>query len=120
MKYDVFISYSHANMEQVHRLAKRLVRHRLPHPWWKLPWPPKLRVFLDQNEAHGVSLDEDLKKALNDSETLLLACSPSARASKYVNDEIREFRRNRVEPHIVPVLVAGLPNDEAERTGQPH
>ena len=71
-------------------LAGRLHGYRLPAPWWRFPWPPKLSVFVDENEAKGVLLEEGLREELNNSATLLVACSPSARASNYVSTPNRK------------------------------
>jgi WD40 repeat protein len=117
--HDIFISYSHADKAQVRRLARKLSRYRRPHPWWSLPWPPRLSVFLDEDQAAGTVLSRELKDALNASSTLVVACSPTARRSAYVTMEIDEFRSGRTDANIVPVLVAGLPNDEAVRIGRP-
>jgi hypothetical protein len=40
-------------------------------------------------------------------------CSPRARASEFVSDEIRRFAAERGAEHIIPVLVEGIPNNGA-------
>jgi hypothetical protein len=42
-----------------------------------------------------------------------LLCSPRARASSFVNDEIRQFAAARGAENIIPLLIDGLPNNEA-------
>ena len=50
---------------------------------------------------------------------LIVLCSPAARASRFVNDEIRRFmavRRKAGEKlSVVPLLVDGIPNNEAAK-----
>jgi hypothetical protein len=41
-------------------------------------------------------------------------CSPHARNSAYVNDEIRRFAALNGVANIVPMLIAGVPNNEAD------
>ena len=37
----------------------------------------------------------------------MVICSPAARASDYVDDEIRRFVDERGPEHIIPIIVAG-------------
>jgi hypothetical protein len=48
---------------------------------------------------------------------MILICSPHARNSSYVNDEIQRFVRTRGAENIIPILLSGIPNNEA-RSGQ--
>lgn len=50
---------------------------------------------------------------MSDSGKLIVICSPHARRSPYVNDEIRRFVQTRGAQDVVPVLVGGIPNNEA-------
>ena len=45
---------------------------------------------------------------------MIVLCSPHARKSQYVNDEIRHFAQERGKENIIPVLVSGVPNNEAK------
>ena len=45
---------------------------------------------------------------------MIVLCSPDARKSQYVNDEIRHFAQERGRENIIPVLVFGVPNNEAK------
>ena len=56
--------------------------------------PKKLTpVFIDELDLVGRdgSLSESLKGYLNDSQYLILICSPSSAKSPYVNDEVDYF-----------------------------
>ena len=44
---------------------------------------------------------------------MVVICSPNARASEYVNDEIRQFANLRGSENIIPVFLSGIPNSEA-------
>jgi MTH538 TIR-like domain (DUF1863) len=58
------------------------------------------------------------ERELRRSRTLIVVCSPAARASEYVDDEIRRFiaanHAGGREPQILPLLLRGIPNNEAE------
>ena len=62
-------------------------------------------------------LPEALGRALQQSKKLVVLCSPTARDSLWVNEEIHQFARQKGADHILPLLVAGRPNAEAERLG---
>jgi len=116
---NVFVSYSHGEDDTiVAALVDRLRKYRPPRrSWWHLRPPPRLNVYRDVNERATTSLAE-LDEALARSSVLVVACSPSARASAPVANEIRQFRRLHPEGRIVPVLVRGLANAKAARTGR--
>jgi len=46
---------------------------------------------------------------------MLVICSPNARASHFVSDEIRLFAEKRGDQNIIPVLLSGIPNNEAHQ-----
>ena len=52
---------------------------------------------------------ERLDAALEDSETLVVLCSPAAARSAYVNGEIETFQRLNREGRIFPVIASGEP-----------
>jgi WD40 repeat protein len=111
MLHDAFISYSRKDAVFARALERALERY----------WPPKtldvpsrrLVIFRDEDDFTGTEYHQSLDRHLQNSDKLIVLCSPSARASAYVNDEIRQFARLRGADHVVPVLVSGLPNNEA-------
>lgn len=113
-KYKAFISYSRKNEKiasklhealETYTISAKLIQN-LPH------LPKKLgRFFIDKEEmsAHH-SLEEAIKDGLNNSEFLILICSPDAVSSSYVNDEIEYFIKHRDRKKIIPYTIAGEPN----------
>lgn len=104
MRYDAFISYSHAADG---RLAPALQRalQRLAKPWYRRR---SLEVFRDET---GLSVDPHLwnaiVRALDDAEWFLLLTSPRAAASVWVNREIEHWKAHRSVDRILPVLTDG-------------
>jgi WD40 repeat protein len=108
--FDVFISYSRQDIDFARSLERTLESYK---PAKDLSVPRRyLQVFRDESDFTGVeyfqAVDEHLRKAGK----LVVICSPGARGSKYVDDEIRRFANYRGADHIIPVLIAGIPNNE--------
>lgn len=75
---------------------------------------PTAAIFRDRVDFTGTEYYRALEEHLRDSAKLIVVCSPSARQSDYVGDEIRRFAKIRGTEAIVPVLLSGLPNQEAD------
>jgi WD40 repeat protein len=45
---------------------------------------------------------------------LIVICSPHAKKSDYVNDEIRRFVKSNGPESVLPILLSGIPNNEAK------
>jgi len=108
--FDVFISYSRQDIDFARRLEETLESYK---PAKELSVPQRyLQVFRDESDFTGVeyfqAVDEHLRKAGK----LVVICSPGARGSKYVNDEIQRFANYRGADFIIPVLITGIPNNE--------
>jgi WD40 repeat protein len=109
--HDAFISYSRRDKDFASRLGAALRAYKPPKG---LGLEPRhLDIFRDEEDFTGVEYHEAVHRHLRASSRLVLICSPSARKSEYVNDEIRQFVAMRGGDSIVPVLVSGLPNNEA-------
>jgi hypothetical protein len=115
--FDVFISYAHADERFADVLEHALRGYRAP--LFSDLKPARFRVFRDVSEASGVVLSDELQRALSGSGALIVLCSPAARSSAWVNDEIRIFAGIHGVERIVPLLITGLPKDEALRTARP-
>ncbi len=113
MKYKAFISYSHADSRFARRLHGRLESFRPRGGLTDADGRPpgRLRpVFLDREElAASTSLSEQIQSALDDSERLIVLCSPAAAASRYVEEEVRWFRERRGADGILAIIVDGEP-----------
>lgn len=112
-RYDVFVSYSRMDSPFVERLVRRLESFAPPKA---LGLPThRLKVFVDTEDLYGTEYYESIERALRSAAKLIVVCSPHARASVYVSDEIKRFLANpeRTAADVVPVWYAGIPNNEA-------
>ncbi len=71
-------------------------------------------MFRDTSDLLGADYYEFIERYLRGARKLIVVCSPDARSSPYVNDEIRRFVGIKDANHIIPIIVAGLPNNEAK------
>jgi WD40 repeat protein len=111
MSHDAFISYSRKNREFAVRLQKALGNYLPPRD---LPLPHRrLDVFRDEEDFTGAEYYQSVDRHLRDSSKLIVLCSPAARVSQFVNDEIRRFAAAKGPEHIIVLLVEGIPNNEA-------
>jgi WD40 repeat protein len=74
---------------------------------------PNLDVFRDEDDFTGVDYFKSVEAHLRASEKLIVICSPDARKSTYVNDEIKRFAKVNGAENIIPILLRGKPNNEA-------
>lgn len=109
--YDIFISYSRKNRALASALEARLERYR-PPDGLDLP-RGHLRVFRDEGDLTGTDYYDAIQETLASSRKLVLVCSPHARASGFVDDEVRRFLAVRGPEHVIPVLAEGIPDNEA-------
>lgn len=109
---DAFISYSRKDKAFAVALEKALEGYKPPHDLKVAQ--RHLVVFRDESDFTGVEYHQSLEKHLRNSSKLIVLCSPNARQSEFVNDEIRQFVKLRGAEHVIPVLVSGIPNNEAK------
>ena len=108
--YDAFISYSHRDMKWGQWLQKKLETFRLPKDLLEKGEKPRnLKIFRDQTDLAGVALETALRKELDQSEYLIVICSPASAASRWVNDEVEYFHSLGKSDKIVPFIVEGEP-----------
>jgi len=115
-KYKAYISYSHRDERWAKWLHKALESYRVPR---KLVGtgtaigevPSRIKpVFRDRDDLSSASdLGGTVKQALNDSENMIVVCSPDAAASHWVNEEIRQFASLGRQKQIFCVIVDGEP-----------
>ena len=105
-RYRAFISYAHTDQAWASWLHKAIEGYRLPGRLVgtstpKGPVPARLSpVFRDRDDLTAAhSLTDPIRQALEESESLIVVCSPAAAQSSWVNEEIRHFeslgRRDR-------------------------
>ena len=123
-RYRAFISYSHADAAAARWLQRALERYRPPAALRasKPGLPARLYpVFRDQDElASAHDLSDSIRQAMDDSEALIVVCSPAAAASRWVNEEIGHFRASGRGHRIFCYLVAGQPDIDSEHCAFPH
>ncbi len=115
--YKAFISYSHSDETWARWLQRGLEKYKLPktfrqsHP----ELPARLYpIFRDRDElASGGDLSDSIRAAMDDSEALIVICSPAARNSQWVNEEIRRFRASNRGHRIFCLMVSGSPDPNA-------
>lgn len=113
MRYRAFLSYSHKDRLWARWLHRKLEAYRVPerlvdsHGGAARLSP----IFRDRDELPSVaSLSDAVNHALRESEWLVVLCSPDAAASRWVNQEIREFRHLGRSQRILCFIVGGEPS----------
>ena len=116
-KYRAFISYSHRDERRASWLHKAIEGYRVPKPLIGQPardgaTPEKIfPIFRDREElASSPDLSASLRLALEQSAHLIVLCSPAAAGSRWVNQEILEFKRLGRADRILALIVEGEPN----------
>jgi hypothetical protein len=105
--YDVFLSYSHADLPIAELLSKRIRRFKIPSKRVGLD-QKKLEVFRDKERLSASSdLTNELTEHLSASKHLVLLISPAAKNSVYVNKEVAAYLNTRDVKSIIFVLVEG-------------
>jgi hypothetical protein len=104
-RYRAFISYSHGDARFAHWLHRKLES-------WRLPGKSRLTpVFIDRAElAAGSDLSAQVREALEQSAALVVVCSPNARASRWVGQEIALFRTLHPDRPVLAALIEGEPD----------
>lgn len=110
-KYKAFISYSHADKKWASWLHGALETYRTPKHLISANTPSRLvPIFRDREEfASSHDLSGKIQQALQESEDLIVICSPSAAKSHWVNQEIETFKKLGRSDRIFSLIVAGDP-----------
>lgn len=112
IKYAGFISYAHADEAAASRLHRALETYHIPKlNGAAVGGRDRLSpIFRDTAEltAHH-SLSQKIQEAVQASRFLIVICSPTAKVSHWVNEEIRLFRSLHGEQAILCVLAEGTP-----------
>ena len=104
-KYRAFVSYSHDSDE---RLAASLqsALSRFAKPWYRLR---TMRIFRDKTSlSANPALWHSIEQALSESEYFLLLACPSSAKSRWVEQEIQWWLRNRSVEKLLIGLTDGV------------
>ena len=116
MRYRAFLSYSHKDQSLARWLLRKLEGYRVParlvgtRGYFGVI-PARLgSVFRDRDELPtAADLGSTITAALDDSEALVVVCSPAAARSRWVNAEIQAFRASGRGDRIYCYVVDGDP-----------
>jgi len=104
MKYNAFISYSHAADGRM-APALQAALERFAKPWYKLRY---LNIFRDETSlSASPHLWTNIQKALDESEYLIYMASPESAASKWVSKEIEYWLEKKSLDTFLIVLSDG-------------
>ena len=105
-----FISYAHKDEAVAAQLHKALETYKIPKNLGVQNGKGLSPIFRDVAEftAHH-SLSEKIRDAVKYSRFLIVLCSPAAKSSHWVNEEIRLFRKLHGEASILCVICEGAP-----------
>jgi hypothetical protein len=106
--YIAFISYSREDEAFAKQLETEIEAYQRPGT------AASARIFRDRSDFTGSAYESALDGHLQNSKSLIVLCSPHARKSDFVGDEIRRFARHHGTDRIFPILVSGLPDNEAD------
>lgn len=115
-RYKAFISYSHRDERWAKWLQRSLEHYRVPKRLVGKegiygPVPARLRpVFRDREDLSSASdLTARITEELEQSEFLVVICSPAAAKSRWVNEEVRHFRQAGNQDRVLALVVDGDP-----------
>ena len=116
-RYKAFISYSHSDQRWATWLHRSLELYRVPRRLRGFegqfgPVEERIRpVFKDREELGAAhSLNEEIRSALEGSQSLIVICSPAAAKSRWMNEEIRLFQSLGRHDRIFSIIVEGDPD----------
>ncbi len=117
VRYDAFISYRHCELDSFisENLHKKLESYRMPASVAKKLSPSKRkieRVFRDEAELPlSQNLSDPITVALDNSEFLIVICTPRLRQSQWCLKEIETFVATHDREHVLLVLAEGEPDE---------
>ena len=113
--YDAFISYNHNPRDNkiTRELQRKLENYKLPKGVLTHSGKESIkRVFLDKGELEvSGDLNSIIEDALENSDYLIVICSPESKESIWVHREIEFFLKNHTIDQILTVITAGEPFD---------
>lgn len=112
MKYYAFISYKREDEWWAKWLQRKLEHYKLPSDFnGRSDLPKEIRpIFRDQSELAGGVLADEINKALQQSNYLIVICSPRAAQSEWVSKEVQTFIDLGRGDKIIPFIIGGTPH----------
>ena len=114
-KYDAFISYRHSELDKfvATTLQRKLETFTLPKGVTSKTGKKRIeRVFRDQDELPlSSNLSEPIHLALNNTDFLIVICTPRLPESKWCEEEISTFINLYGREKILAVLAEGEPSE---------
>lgn len=113
-KYKAFISYRHLplQMEVAKAVHRRIEHYTVPKNLQKDGSRKVGLVFRDQDELPiAGSLSANIQTALDNSEFLIVICTPETSGSQWVLREISYFLEHHDHDHVLAVLADGEPDE---------
>ncbi len=117
VKYDAFISYRHCELDSFisENLHKKLESYKMPKSVVKKLGAGKTqieRVFRDEAELPlSNNLSDPISEALNNSEFLIVICTPRLPQSQWCKKEVETFVATHDRKHVLLVLAEGEPEE---------
>ncbi len=118
--FRAFVSYSHADSRFAHKLHRKMEAYRLPSQIRKGPTSVETgladgrlgKIFRDREDLPASQdLSQAVKEALSSSQALIVLCSPDAKSSPWVSQEIDLFRSLHPDRPILAALIRGEPEE---------
>lgn len=111
LRYVAFISYSQRDKPAARRIQQLIETYRIPGAGAGTNRKKLGRVFRDDDEmAAAADLGAALRGAIEDTENLVVICSPNSARSIWVNAEIDHFRKTGRGDKVFAIIVRGKPN----------
>jgi hypothetical protein len=111
--YRAFISYSQQDGDWGKRLHGWLEGYRIPDGTVAgMPPGAKLgRFFRDDEEmAAAANIAQIVERSIDESESMIVICSPRSARSQWVAAEIERFRRRGQDGKVFAFIIDGVPN----------
>ena len=125
MKYKAFISYNSKDNCTARWLQSKLENYSLPSLIVNEKGdvlrsydrkPKKFRIFRYVTDLVAQNLDDGLRQELDQSEYLVVICSPNSANAPWVKEEVKYFIETGRKKKIIPFVIEGKPysGDEEE------
>lgn len=112
VSFYAFISYKREDEKWARWLQRKLEGYRLPTAICKKrpELPKRLKpVFRDKTDIQPGLLNEELRRKLDQSQYLIVICSPLSAQSTWVGNEVDYFIQQGRQDKIILFVVAGMP-----------